>query len=81
MGAWGFVLGLIAGFVLAFASFLMIGVNDLKQKRYMVSVDHPTFARQDKIVTGVELESFIHELKLAGFENIKYEEIKEKEWR
>lgn len=77
MGAWGFVLGLIAGFVLAFAAFLMIGVNALKQKRYMVSADHPTFARPDKIVSGgVELHSFIEELELAGFENIKYEEIK-----
>lgn len=68
----------IANAMNAFGVFFTIGVYAMKQERYRVTADHPTFARPDKIVSGVELEAFLHELRLAGFENIKYEKIEEK---
>lgn len=47
-------------------------------KRYLVKADHPVLARQDKIVSELELGSFKMELELAGYENIKVEEFPNK---
>jgi len=46
------------------------------QRRFMVKGDHPVFARPDRVVSAIELESFKNELELAGYENIRVEEIK-----
>lgn len=47
-------------------------------KQYIVHADHPVFKRQDIVVNDIHLEILKWELELAGYENIKEEEIKNK---
>jgi hypothetical protein len=42
----------------------------MAEKRYLVTGDHPILARPDKVVSELELQPYLHELKMAGFENI-----------
>ena len=48
-------------------------------KSFRVIADHPIFARPDRVVQEIELESYKKELELAGFENIKVTEIMKNE--
>lgn len=44
-------------------------------KYYRISADHPVLARPDKRVSELELEPYKHELELAGYENIRVQQI------
>jgi hypothetical protein len=45
---------------------------------FRIAADHPIFARPDRVVSEIELESYKKELELAGFENIRYTEVERK---
>lgn len=78
MGAWGFVLGFVGGIIFSIGTAVFYTDRVMRGKKYLVKAYHPTLAKPDKVVSWRDLGDYIEVLEDVGYENIRYEEIKEK---